>query len=60
MAPITTRIRRLVGELSYAQRRSFELRTGVPYPGGAGPSTHGRRQISELNALWHGTSSRGL
>lgn len=57
MAPITTRLRRILGELSYAQRRSFELRTGLPFPG-AEPSARGRRQISELNALWDGTTGR--
>jgi hypothetical protein len=60
MAPITTRLRRIVGELSYAQRRSFELRTGVPFPGGADRSSRGRRRISELNALWDGTSGSHL
>ncbi|HLI60715.1 MAG TPA: hypothetical protein VKV21_13725 [Solirubrobacteraceae bacterium] len=53
MAPITTRLRRLAGELSYAQRRSFELRTGIPYPESA-RSRRGRREVSELNALWDG------
>jgi hypothetical protein len=53
MAPITTRLRRLAGELSYAQRRSFELRTGIPYPVPE-RSRRGRRQVSELNALWDG------
>jgi hypothetical protein len=43
MAPITTRIRRLFGELGYAQRRSFELQTGVP---------RDQRQIDHLDALW--------
>lgn len=57
MAPITTRLRRLAGELSYAQRRSFELRTGIPYPS-AELSRRGRRQISELNALWDGDVRR--
>lgn len=54
MASITTRLRRLAGELSYAQRRTFELRTGIPYPESK-RSSRGRRQISELNALWDGT-----
>ena len=50
MAPITTRIRRLFGELGYAQRRSFELQTGVPLS--EGHSARHQRQIDHLDALW--------
>ncbi|HEY3776212.1 MAG TPA: hypothetical protein VGL69_24670 [Solirubrobacteraceae bacterium] len=50
MAPITTRIRRLFGELGYAQRRSFELRTGVRVSDGL--SARSQRQIHHLDALW--------
>jgi hypothetical protein len=52
MAPITTRIRRLFGELGYAQRRSFELRTGVPLSDPHGRSPRHQRQIDHLDALW--------
>jgi hypothetical protein len=52
MAPITTRIRRLFGELAYAQRRSFELQTGVPLSDPRGPSARNQRQIDHLDALW--------
>jgi hypothetical protein len=51
MAPITTRVRRLIGELSYAQRRSFELQTGVPL-GDRSRSLRNQRQIDHLDALW--------
>jgi hypothetical protein len=57
MAPITTRLRRLFGELSYAQRRSFELRTGVPYTDPRGPSPRNQREIDHLDALWSRYSS---
>jgi hypothetical protein len=52
MAPITTRVRRLFGELGYAQRRSFELQTGVPLSDPRGRSRHNQRQIDHLDALW--------
>jgi hypothetical protein len=52
MAPITTRIRRLFGELGYAQRRSFELQTGVPLSDHAGRLRRNQRQIDHLDALW--------
>ncbi len=53
MAPITTRIRRLFGELGYAQRRSFELQTGVPLSGhAAGRPSRNQREINHLDALW--------
>ena len=52
MAPITTRLRRLIGELGYAQRRSFELQTGVSLTDPRGPSRRSRRQIDHLDALW--------
>jgi hypothetical protein len=50
MAPITTKFRRLIGELSYAQRRSFELRTGVPISDQR--SRRSQREIDHLDALW--------
>ena len=52
MAPITTRIRRLFGELGYAQRRSFELRTGVSFSDPRGRSGRNQREIDHLDALW--------
>ncbi|HTU28869.1 MAG TPA: hypothetical protein VMF07_05785 [Solirubrobacteraceae bacterium] len=52
MAPITTRIRRLFGELGYAQRRSFELQTGVPLSDPQRRSLRHQRQIDHLDALW--------
>lgn len=52
MAPITTRVRRLIGEIGYAQRRSFELQTGVPLTEPRNPSRRSQRQIQHLDALW--------
>jgi hypothetical protein len=52
MAPVTTRLRRIIGELGYAQRRSFELQTGVSLSEPRQRSRRHRRQIAELDALW--------
>jgi hypothetical protein len=52
MATITTRIRRLFGELGYAQRRSFELQTGVPLSDPRGRSSRNQRHVDYLDALW--------
>ena len=51
METTVIRLRRLYGELAYAQRRCIELRTGVPLTGPTDRSRRSRRQISELNAL---------
>jgi hypothetical protein len=43
------RLKRLWGEMNYAQRRSFELRTGVP--AGAAGHPHISRSVDELERL---------
>jgi hypothetical protein len=45
------RFRRLVGELDYAQRRLFELRTGVPATG-ASRRRRDEHQIQMLEDLY--------
>ncbi len=46
-----SRVRRALGEMDYAQRRSFELRTGVPLTvRGEDPVT--RAKINELERLF--------
>ncbi len=57
MAPLTTRLRRLIGELGYAQRRSFELQTGVPLTRPRGDVRRDQRQIDHLDALWSRSSN---
>jgi hypothetical protein len=52
MPQITIRLRRLLGELDYAQRRVLELRTGVAFTGPRDRSPGARRQVSELDSLW--------
>ena len=52
MAPITIRIRRVFGELAYAQRRSLELRTGLSLTEPPERTRHGRRQVAQLEAVW--------
>ncbi len=46
------RIKRLWAEIDYAQRRSFELQTGIPLTGSREPSPAQRRQIAELEAAY--------
>jgi len=52
MAPITIRMRRVFGELAYAQRRSLELRTGLSLTEPRERTRRGRRQVAQLDALW--------
>jgi hypothetical protein len=46
------KLRRLLGELDYAQRRTLELRTGVSFTGPAEPSRRARRQTAALHRLF--------
>jgi hypothetical protein len=46
------RLRRLLGELDYAQRRCLELRTGVRFTGPAEPSRRARREAAALDDVW--------
>jgi hypothetical protein len=48
---VTTRLRRVFAELGYAQRRSFELRTGVPL-GGPRPGRASGDEIAALEAAY--------
>jgi hypothetical protein len=57
MTQITVRLRRLLGELGYAQRRVLELQTGVAFTGRRELSRPHRRQISELESLWQAGGS---
>ncbi len=45
------RVRRVLGELDYAQRRSLELRTGVPFTV-RGEDAVTRAKINELERLF--------
>ncbi len=48
---LIVRVRQSWAEMNYAQRRMFELRTGISMPE-TPQRTHGRRQIEELEALY--------
>jgi hypothetical protein len=52
MRHLTLRLRRLLGELSYAQRRTLELRTGVEFTGPRPESRRERRQVAALESTW--------
>jgi hypothetical protein len=47
---VVKRLKRLWGELDYAQRRSFELQTGVPV--GTGRRRRISRSVDELERLY--------
>jgi hypothetical protein len=49
MTHVTRTLRRILQDVSYADRRSFELRTGLNLE----PARRGSdRQVAELNAAW--------
>ena len=50
LTTIAQRIRRSLAEMDYAQRRSFELRTGVPVTGYSIDSARDKALIAELEA----------
>jgi hypothetical protein len=50
---IVSRVRKNWSEMSYAQRRLFELRTGVSASTG-NRRARARREIETLNALYNG------
>ena len=52
MSDLMLRLRRLLGELDYAQRRTLELRTGRSFTGPRLPSRAARREVDQLNATW--------
>ena len=47
---VVKRLKRLWGELDYAQRRSFEIQTGVPV--GTGKRRKISRSVDELDRLY--------
>ena len=49
LTTITQRIRRSLAEMDYAQRRSFEIRTGVPVTGRV-ESARDKALIAQLEA----------
>jgi hypothetical protein len=49
------RLRRLFGELDYAQRRMLELRTGQPFTGPRPASPRAAAEIDRLDAAWAAT-----
>jgi hypothetical protein len=49
--PAVTRVRRIWSELDHAQRRLFEIRTGVPTAGSVG-QRRGDHQVDMLEDLY--------
>jgi hypothetical protein len=51
LTTLKRRIRRALSEMDYAQRRSFEIRTGLPTPNSI-DRVRDQAMIAELEAHW--------
>ena len=58
MASLILRLRRLHGELAYAQRRLLELQTGLCLARPSVRSRRHQREVAELDALWANAAGR--